>query len=80
MVMLRQQKVEGIAQDIPDLVVNGPQTGDLLVLGWGSTYGACRHAIESAQVKGLAVAGAQLRYLNPFPTNLGAVLNNFRHV
>ena len=80
MVMLRQQKVEGIAEDIPDIVVHGPQNGDLLVLSWGSTHGACRHAFENAQAKGLAVAGAQLRYLNPFPKNLGAVLNNFRHV
>ncbi len=80
MVLLRQQKVDGIADDIPDLVVHGPQTGDLLVLGWGSTRGACRHAIESAQAKGLSVSGAQLRYLNPFPKNLGVVLNNFKHV
>ncbi len=80
MVKLRQKKIDGIANDIPELTVHGPQSGDLLVLGWGSTRGACRHAIESAQAKGLSVSGAQLRYLNPFPKNLGAVLNNFKHV
>jgi 2-oxoglutarate ferredoxin oxidoreductase subunit alpha len=80
MVGLRQEKIAGIANDIPDLVVHGPQSGDLLVLAWGSTRGACRHAIESAQAKGLSVAGAQLRYLNPFPKNLAAVLNSFKYV
>lgn len=80
MVKLRAQKIAGIANDIPDLVVHGPQTGDLLVLGWGSTMGACRHAIEKAQKNGLSVAGAQLRYLNPFPKNLGKVLKNFKQV
>lgn len=80
MVHIRQAKVDGIANDIPDLVVHGPQQGDLLVLGWGSTRGACRHAIESAQEKGLSVSGAQLRYLNPFPKNLEQVLKSFKHV
>lgn len=80
MVLTRQAKIDGIARDIPDLVVHGPQSGDLLVLGWGSTRGACRHAIESAQAKGLSVAGAQLRYLNPFPQNLEKVLRSFRYV
>ena len=80
MVKLRAAKIEGIAEDIPELIVHGPESGDLLVLGWGSTMGACRHAIESAQAKGLSVAGAQLRYLNPFPKNLGTVLNNYKHV
>jgi 2-oxoglutarate/2-oxoacid ferredoxin oxidoreductase subunit alpha len=80
MVNLRAQKIAGIAEDIPDLHVHGPEKGDLLVLAWGSTMGACRHAIENAQAKGLAVAGAQLRYLNPFPKNLGTVLSNYKHV
>lgn len=80
MVKLRAQKIAGIANDIPELVVHGPQSGDLLVLGWGSTMGACRHAIEHAQKNGLSVAGAQLRYLNPFPKNLGKVLKNYKHV
>ncbi|MFT5352064.1 MAG: 2-oxoglutarate ferredoxin oxidoreductase subunit alpha, partial [Gammaproteobacteria bacterium] len=80
MVKIRAQKVAGIVNDIPDLVVHGPESGDLLVLGWGSTMGACRTAVEHAQEKGLSVSGAHLRYLNPFPKNLGAVLNNFKQV
>ncbi|MBT7950345.1 MAG: 2-oxoacid:acceptor oxidoreductase subunit alpha [Gammaproteobacteria bacterium] len=80
MVKLRQEKIDGIANDIPDIAVHGPQSGDLLVLGWGSTRGACRHAIENAQANGLSVSGAQLRYLNPFPKNLESVLNSFKYV
>ena len=81
MVQLREAKNTGPSLMIfPDLVVHGPQTGDLLVLGWGSTRGACRHAVEYAQANGLSVAGAHVRYLNPFPKNMGAVLNNFNHV
>jgi 2-oxoglutarate ferredoxin oxidoreductase subunit alpha len=80
MVNLRAQKIAGIANDIPEIVVHGPESGDLLVLGWGSTRGACRHAIENAQKNGLSVSGAQLRYLNPFPKNLASVLNSFKYV
>jgi 2-oxoglutarate ferredoxin oxidoreductase subunit alpha len=80
MVKLRAQKIAGIADDIPDMEVHGPKSGDLLVLGWGSTMGASRTAVERAQQNGLSVSGAQLRYLNPFPRNLGSVLNNFKQV
>jgi len=80
MVHLRQAKIAAIAQHIPALDVFGPATGDLLVLGWGSTAGAIRHAVESAQREGLAVAGASLRYLNPLPRNLGEVLRRYRRV
>ena len=80
MVHLRQAKIAAIAQRIPELAVYGPPTGDLLVLGWGSTAGAIRHAVENAQQQGLAVAGASLRYLNPLPRNLGQVLRRYRRV
>ncbi|HMM77101.1 MAG TPA: 2-oxoacid:acceptor oxidoreductase subunit alpha [Gammaproteobacteria bacterium] len=80
MVHLRQAKIAAIAQRIPELTVYGPATGDLLVLGWGSTAGAIRHAVENAQQQGLAVAGASLRYLNPLPRNLGQVLRRYRRV
>ena len=69
-----QRKVAGIADDIPDLEVYGPESGDLLILGWGSTYGALRTAAERLQRAGAAVAHAHLRYLNPFPRNTGDVL------
>jgi 2-oxoglutarate/2-oxoacid ferredoxin oxidoreductase subunit alpha len=80
MVSLRAQKVAGIANDIPDLQVYGPARGDLLVLGWGSTYGAIRSAVERLQSEGHAVAHAHLRHLNPMPRNTGDVLSAYRRV
>lgn len=80
MVELRAAKVAGAADSIPELEVYGPKQGDLLVLGWGSTYGAIRHAVDRATDKGFSVAAVQLRYLNPFPRNLAAVLRNYTHV
>ncbi len=80
MVRLRAAKVAGIAQNIPDLEVYGKPEGDLLVLGWGGTYGAIASAVEKMQQEGLAVSGAHLRYLNPFPKNLGEVLKKFKKV
>jgi 2-oxoglutarate ferredoxin oxidoreductase subunit alpha len=77
---LRARKVAGIADDIPDLEVYGPESGDLLILGWGSTYGALRTAAERLQRAGAAVAHAHLRYLNPFPRNTGDVLHSYRRV
>jgi 2-oxoglutarate ferredoxin oxidoreductase subunit alpha len=77
---LRARKVAGIADDIPELEVFGPESGDLLLLGWGSTYGALRTATERLQRAGKAVAHAHLRYLNPFPRNTGDVLSSYRRV
>ena len=80
MTLLRSQKVAIIANDIPDLQVYGPPRGDVLVLGWGSTYGAIRSAVERLQAEGHAVSHAHLRHLNPFPRNTGDVLSSFRKV
>jgi len=80
MVHLRAEKIARIAEDAPGVELFGPESGDLLVLGWGSTYGAIRHAVEHAQAQGLSVAHAQLRYLNPFHANIGAVLASFDKV
>ena len=80
MVRLRAEKVARIADDIPDVQVAGPQEGDLLVLGWGSTYGAIRTAAERAQAKNVSVSHAHLRHINPFPKNLGDVLSRFEKV
>jgi 2-oxoglutarate ferredoxin oxidoreductase subunit alpha len=80
MQLLRHAKVEGIARDIPPLEVFGPAEGDLLLLGWGSTYGALRSAAERLQAQGKSVAHAQLRYLNPFPANIEDVLRSYKHV
>ncbi len=81
MVRLRAEKVARIANDIPDVEVHGdPQGGELLVLGWGSTAGAITGAVNVARRNGLPVSRAHLRYLNPFPKNLGEVLARFDKV
>jgi 2-oxoglutarate ferredoxin oxidoreductase subunit alpha len=80
MQLLRAAKVAGIARDIAPLDVYGPASGDLLILGWGSTYGALRSAVERLQADGRSVAHAHLRHLNPFPANTEAVLRSYRTV
>jgi 2-oxoglutarate ferredoxin oxidoreductase subunit alpha len=78
MVHLRAAKIAGIAKDIPALEVDDP-TGDaeLLVVGWGSTYGAIVAAVRRVRARGLSVAHAHIGHLNPFPANLGEVLSNY---
>jgi len=80
MQVLRAQKVAGIANDIPDLQVFGPRSGELLIVGWGSTYGAIHSAVERMHGDGVSVAHAHFRHLNPFPRNTPEVLSNYRHV
>jgi 2-oxoglutarate ferredoxin oxidoreductase subunit alpha len=80
MVRTRAQKVANIANDIPELEVVGPADGDLLVIGWGGTYGAITTAVQRAQRKGYSVSQAHLRYLNPMPRNTRDVLKRFRKV
>jgi 2-oxoglutarate ferredoxin oxidoreductase subunit alpha len=80
MVDLRQQKVANVAQTIPPQKVQGPEQGKLLVLSWGGTYGACTTAVEYVAEEGKSVAHAHLRYLNPFPSNLGSLLKNYERV
>lgn len=80
MVEIRQKKVDGIANDIPDLQVFGEPEGDLLLLSWGSTYGAAKTAFENLRAQGQRISFAHLRYINPFPKNLGDILQKFDHV
>ena len=80
MVRLRAEKIERVSNDIPVLDVDGPDSGELLVLGWGSTYGAITSAVRRAREDGHTVSQAHLRYLNPFPRNLGDVLASFEKV
>ncbi len=78
MVNYRAEKIRRIARDIPPLEVRGPRSGRLLVLGWGSTYGAIYEAISRLErADGVKVSQAHLSYLNPFPQNLGEVLKGF---
>jgi 2-oxoglutarate ferredoxin oxidoreductase subunit alpha len=80
MVRLRTEKVERVVADIPPQQVEGDESGDLLVLGWGSTYGAIKTAVTEKRAEGKSVSHAHLRYLNPFPRNLGEVLYRFKNV
>ncbi len=80
MVHVRAEKVARIAHDIAPLQVQGPQSGDLLVLGWGSTYGAIISAVADLAAEGIVVSQTHLRHMNPLPKNLGEVLHRFRRV
>jgi len=80
MMLLRAEKVARVARDIPATEVWGEPTGDLLILGWGSTYGSIRSAVERLRERGKRVSHAHLRYLNPLPEDLGAILGNFKRV
>ncbi|MGH7319530.1 MAG: 2-oxoacid:acceptor oxidoreductase subunit alpha [Candidatus Rokuibacteriota bacterium] len=80
MVKLRAEKVRRVAQEIPPTTINGPVTGDLLVVGWGGTYGAITAAVEEVQMEGQAVASVHLRHLNPLPPDLGQILRQYRRV
>lgn len=81
MVNIRQQKVDNIADYIPEQTLDsGPAKGKVLVLGWGSTYGAIKSACAELQAQGHAVSHAHLRYVRPFPKNLGSMLSNFETV
>jgi 2-oxoglutarate ferredoxin oxidoreductase subunit alpha len=80
MVRTRAQKIANIANEIPLLEVNGPAEGDLLVIGWGGTYGSITTAVERAQRKGHKVAQAHLRYLNPMPKNTAEVLKRYKKI
>src|SRR5688572_10992936 len=78
MVKIRQEKVDKIAEYIPlQKIDNGPEKGKVLVLGWGSTYGAIKSAVTELLAEGKEVSHAHLRYVRPFPRNLGDIIKNF---
>jgi len=78
MVQLRQSKVDKIADSIPEQQLDsGPSTGKILVVGWGSTYGAIKSAVAELQTKGESVSHLHLRHIRPFPRNLGTLLRQF---
>jgi 2-oxoglutarate ferredoxin oxidoreductase subunit alpha len=80
MVTLRAQKIKNIENDIPDLEIDGDHQGELLVVGWGGTYGAIKEAVIKARNAGYKVSQAHFKYLNPFPKNSEKVLKNFKNV
>ena len=81
MVKTRQAKVDKIADHIPlQKIDNGPEKGKVLVLGWGSTFGAIKSAVAELVGEGKSIAHAHLRYMRPFPKNLGEILRNYETV
>jgi 2-oxoglutarate ferredoxin oxidoreductase subunit alpha len=80
MVRVRAAKVEAVAQDIPDAAPAGDPEGDLLIVGWGSTYGPITAALRGQRARGRRIGHVQLRHLNPFPRNLGELLGRYRKV
>jgi len=81
MVKVRQEKIDKVANDIPDQKLdNGSEKGRVLVLGWGSTYGAIKSAVVELLSEGFSVSHIHLRYVRPFPKNLGSLIKNFEKV
>ena len=80
MTEFRRKKVEKVVDTIPPIEPHGDRSGELLVLGWGGTYGSIVTAVDRARAKGNSVSAAHLRYLNPMPGNLGDVLKRFKRV
>lgn len=80
MTAYRAEKIARIADDIPELVVHGNDEGDVLVVGWGSTYGAITSAVDDLRQDGISVSSVHLQYLNPFPKNFGDILKRFNTV
>jgi 2-oxoglutarate ferredoxin oxidoreductase subunit alpha len=80
MVRMRQNKVDRVADDIPAAKVDGPESGDVLVVGWGGTYGSIRSAVEAKRKEGKSVAHLHLTYLNPLQHNVGDILKRYKKV
>jgi 2-oxoglutarate/2-oxoacid ferredoxin oxidoreductase subunit alpha len=80
MIHTRAQKVANVAKDLPPQKLDGAGSGDVLVLSWGGTYGACATAVHTMQACGHKVTHCHLRYLNPLPNDLGEILTRFKKV
>ncbi len=80
MITVRAKKIQNMQQDIPDVEVDGAEEGELLVVGWGGTYGAIKDAVDDVRAQGMDVSFVHLHYLNPFPKNFGDVLKKFKKI
>jgi 2-oxoglutarate ferredoxin oxidoreductase subunit alpha len=80
MVHLRAAKVAAVVQDVPDAIPAGDPDGDLLLVGWGSTYGSITAALRAQRDKGRRIGHVHLRHLNPLPRNLAEVMARYRKV
>ncbi len=77
---IRREKIRNVANEIPPTMINGDESGDLLVLSWGSVYGAASTAVEKARKKGMKVSFINIKFINPLPPDLGEKLKKFRKV
>ncbi len=80
MVKIRAEKVERVARDIPDLIIQGETSGDLLVVGWGGKYGYLITAVRELQEEGRKISMVNFNYINPLPKNVGEVFSRFRRI
>ena len=80
MIKLREEKIQNMKNSIPDLEVDGAQEGEILVIGWGGTFGAIKEAVIHCRKKGYKVSQAHFSYIHPFPKNTEKVLKSFKHV
>ncbi len=80
MVRIRAAKVDAIVQDVPNVLPSGDAEGDLLIVSWGSTFGAITQAVKGQRDKGRKIGHLHLRYLNPLPANLGDILKRYKRV
>jgi 2-oxoglutarate ferredoxin oxidoreductase subunit alpha len=80
MIHLRAEKINRIAYEIPDAYIEGDPEGNILVVGWGSTYGAIKTAVQQLRIKGKSISHLHLRYLNPLQKNLGNLLSRFKTI
>jgi len=80
MTLIRQEKVDRVQQEIPPTEVYGDNSGDMLILSWGGTYGACRSAAETLQEEKRKVSHIHVRWISPLPKDLGDLLKNFKNI
>ncbi|MCL4303206.1 MAG: 2-oxoacid:acceptor oxidoreductase subunit alpha [Anaerolineae bacterium] len=80
MILERAEKIARLCSYIPEQTLVGPTEGDLLVVSWGGTFGVIRSAVLQMQARGKVVSHAHIRYLNPFPCNLGDILSRFKRI
>ena len=80
MVQIRTEKIARIAAEIPETAIFGEPSGELVVIGWGGTYGTIRTAVVQSQAEGASVSHVHLRYLNPLPSDLEDIFNRFDKV
>ena len=80
MVKLRAEKVARVAEYIPEVEVEGSKNAELLVVGWGGTYGGLHTAIAAMQTEGLSVAHAHFNYINPLPKNTAQLFAKYKKI